>query len=97
MISFERDDRTLTCLFAGLFDTRGCQAVEQQIRDQVADAPACVVFDLAGVTAISSCFLKICIETSHGLADREFRIINVSSVVRKAFEAARLTEVMDIE
>jgi anti-anti-sigma factor len=79
--------------FEGRLDTAKCLKIEAEVRDNIINANAPVVFDLGCVDFVSSSFLRLCIYAHKQAGTDGFKIINAGPSIKRVFKIAGL-EVM---
>jgi anti-anti-sigma factor len=71
-------------------DTAKCMEIEAAVRSAVDGANSSVVFDLTGVSFVSSSFLRLCVYAARQAKDHAFQIVNVEPSVKRVFKIAGL-------
>lgn len=97
MVSYNVQEDKLVCSFPERLDTEKCLDLENELHQKVKELKMPVIFDLNGVTYISSMFLRICIQTLKGVGPENFSLINLNPNVKKVLKIAGLDKVITIK
>ncbi|MBP7461064.1 MAG: STAS domain-containing protein [Candidatus Delongbacteria bacterium] len=84
----------LVCRFPARLDTQACSAMEAGLKEKLDATAEPAVFDLAGVTFISSMFLRICLTHYKQRGKAGFALRNISPDVKKVFMVAGFGEML---
>ena len=101
-MNFEELGHTLRCSFSGDLRADVCSLIENELNDRVSGFLKNrdhheVVFDLADVRYMSSAFLRLCLFHCKLTGNENFRIENSSGDLKKIFQIAGFTEMMNIQ
>ena len=77
-------------------DTTACEQMETELQASLADSDGAVVFDLAGVTFVSSAFLGLCVRAFQKSSKQGFEIVNVEPTIKRVFKIAGLEGMLNV-
>lgn len=83
--SMKTDPSTITFKFAERLDTTSCSGLDRKILDNSKDCTT-IVFDLEGVSYISSSFLRLVSLSAKEVGVSNFSLIHVSPTLRKVLK-----------
>lgn len=92
MIQLTEEQGRLRVTFPNRLDTATCDAVDQEVREQLLTVKQPVVFDLLGVVFVASMFLRICVTVSQALGNDRFSVTNLAPNVQRVFKIAGLDD-----
>ncbi len=101
-MNFETNGNQLRCKFTGDLSSDVCALIEKELNAQVSgfikdrDSYA-IVFDLAEARYISSAFLRLCLFHCKQAGNKHFSVENSSADLKKVFQIAGFTEMMNIK
>jgi anti-anti-sigma factor len=105
-INHNSEKSLLTFVFSGRMDTIECLKTGEMITAKMTETLASippgdpsalsVVFDLEGVSYISSSFIRICVQTAKQTPPGKFSITGSDPFVKKTFKIAGLDEILNI-
>jgi anti-anti-sigma factor len=100
-LSIQRENRAdgaVVVTLRGQGDFHAAQQLDAQLTQLSASRPGAVVFDLRGLTFISSLFMGSLVRFRHACARRcgQVRIAGASEMVRSALHRARLDAVLPV-
>ncbi len=97
MVKFKQSGAALHCVFRGRLDTPVCQALEEEVLEQVESAVGAVVFDLEEVEYISSMFFRLCIQANGRVDTGMFSVVNASPEIKSMFRIAGLSGMLNVQ
>ena len=96
MFDFIENEQTLTIRFPQKMDTFSSQKLEEELKQKHPVSGKKMVFDLEGISFISSAFLRICFKAYKDSGEGNFSLINATSDVKKVLMIAGYDKFMDI-
>ena len=97
MIEFKTETDELICVMPERADTLACMDWQDALLTRVEEEGLPVVFDMSGVTYVSSAFLRICLMVCKRAGQDRFRLSSVSPDVKKVFKIAGLDPQLQID
>ena len=97
MIEFKTEEDQLICVMPERADTPGCLAWQDTLLTRIEQEGLPVVFDMSGVTYVSSAFLRICLMVYKKSGGDRFRLASVAPDVKKVFKIAGLDPQLQID
>ncbi len=96
MFDFIDNEQSLTIRFPQKMDTYNSQKLEEELQNKAPGTGKRIVFDLEGISFISSAFLRICFKAYKDSGEGNFSLINATSEVKKVLMIAGYDKFMDI-
>ena len=101
-MNFEESGNTLRCRFSGDLGAEVCMLIDKELNNRVAgflkDRDEYeIVFDLKGTRYMSSAFLRLCLFNCKIAGNKNFRIENTTEDLKRIFQIAGFTEMMNIQ
>lgn len=96
MFDFIENEKSVTIRFPQKMDTFSSQKLEEELKQKHPVSGKKMVFDLEGISFISSAFLRICFKAYKDSGEGNFSLINVTSDVKKVLMIAGYDKFMDI-
>lgn len=96
MFEFIENEQSVTVRFPHRMDTFSSQKLEEELQQKHPGSGKKMVFDLDGISFISSAFLRICFKAYKDSGEGNFSLINATSEVKKVLMIAGYDKFMDI-
>lgn len=84
----EKDIGVIKIELAGSIDSQTCPELEKKITNILANSPGAVMFDMQGVTYITSMGLSLMVKTEKAIktAGKSMIVVNIPSQIKKVFD-----------
>ena len=94
----EKDVGVIAVTLVGSIDTQTCSELEKRLDDILAGSPNAVMFDMHGVTYITSLGLSLMVKTEKAIkaAGKAMLVVNVPPQIKKVVDIIRALPSMSI-
>ena len=97
MVKFDDTGEKLICHFSGHLDSANVAKWESWLTEKIEETDKKVVFDLENVPYVSSGFLRICIQVSKKIGQKNLSIIHTCDYVHKVMTVSGLDKQFKIK